>query len=202
MLFIFVTFVEIDSLAKETCEKILDLDLTLDGNTTFVKARKLERAMASNRCVFSMKTSKSNGTIASMIGKTATGALSYFIIALNGGYVEVTFDSGKLNRRTIKSRERVDDGKCHVIDVYRSAETLRLKVDDTDPVNLDFPRKTRMIETDGTFRFGKVTDIPKFLPDDYKTGFEGCLTNIEIEKKHLLPDGIVKKGCVRQCCTE
>lgn len=120
------------------------------------------------------KTLSSEGLLFLVIGE-----LKYLSVELEQGklVVKIDLDSGKA---LIRSKESVNDGNWHLLQVSRFEKEIIVKLDSKEIDSKDTGGRDVYLETDGQFYFGGYPNGHLFEDRVTKIGFNGCLRNIQI----------------------
>ncbi|CAM1331238.1 Uncharacterised protein g10522 [Pycnogonum litorale] len=125
----------------------------------------------------------------------------YLMLALREGHVEL--NCNLLNESefgiSLTSDIRVDDGNWHRIRIRRNETEVQLTTDD-DWKGQKSDQESNLLNKDGMIlRFGKNMNVPGFHADDYKTGFDGYIKNINTGMKLFSTKEIKNDSRVQQC---
>lgn len=110
----------------------------------------------------------------------------YLSIAINDGFVELSYNLGKQKELFIlKSNLRVDDGRWHMVHVERNRRLGVLTLDNNRSVTGNSEAGATELNTDGVLWIGGHPNLPAGLPADYYMGFVGCLKDLKVDNEYI-----------------
>ncbi|CAM1319104.1 AGRN (predicted) [Pycnogonum litorale] len=159
----------------------------------------LSKYIDTSSFTFKIKTSEPNGMILSMAGSSSKET-DYSVIAMRDGHVEFAYNLGaQLTKpETIKSTERIDDGKWHTVKINRAEKNGSLTVN-TKKQEGQSKDGYDQLNTDGNVCLGKNKKIPEWLPEQYKNGFKGCIGDVMVKQKVFTSAVINEQGLLEFC---
>ncbi|ESO88861.1 hypothetical protein LOTGIDRAFT_219009 [Lottia gigantea] len=120
-------------------------------------------------------------------GSTLRGA-DYLAISLSDGYIQYKYELGS-GAGIIMSTIPVNDGYPHKIHVSRLGRTGNLTVDNEQPITGSAPGRLQVLNVQGNVYIGGVPKITEMTDGDYKSNYNGCISDINILKKGPLNIG-------------
>lgn len=124
--------------------------------------------------------------------KTLSNEGLIFLVAGTNMYLSVELEQGKVAVRidlnsgslVIQSKESVNDGNWHELDVSRLDKNILVKLDgkDVDEEKV-VPGRDLYLETDGQLYFGGYPNGGHSFDRVTRVGFNGCLRNIQLGSK-------------------
>ncbi|CAL4097372.1 unnamed protein product, partial [Meganyctiphanes norvegica] len=185
-------------LCEESVSERLLMDPVKFTGQTFLKFPNLvyssARSQTNNQFDISFRATSPDGLLV-WINKGKSLSKDYLSLAINGGYVEFSFNLGKQdNLLFIRSKIRVDDGQWHTLVAHRRKTMGVLRVDQERPVKGKAVYGATTLNTNGKLWIGGAPEIPPGLPSAYYHGFRGCVDSIQVENRDL---NIVSHGDAR-----
>jgi len=100
----------------------------------------------------------------------------FLAVSVNKGYVELSYELGS-GDMTIRSDEKIDDGKPHHIRVSVSGVNASLTIDGNIKHNFGTGASTQL-NAEGNIYIGGLPDIQFMTGGKYSQGFTGCVGNV------------------------
>ncbi|XP_069999257.1 agrin isoform X5 [Penaeus vannamei] len=181
------------SFTGKFCEKRSDEDqmmkpVKFDGKT-FLKfpnmVYRVKRGQTTNQFEIRFRATSGDGLLVWLNkGTTLTG--DYLAIAINGGFIELSYNLGKQQTlHIVRSKVRVDDGQWHTLVAHRRKRLGVLRVDNERPVKGVSEKGATTLNTNGKLWIGGSPRIPDGLPRAYYQGFRGCIDAVQVENRDL-----------------
>ncbi|XP_037796396.1 agrin-like [Penaeus monodon] len=181
------------SFTGKFCEKRSDENqmmkpVKFDGKT-FLKfpnmVYRVKRGQTTNQFEIRFRATSGDGLLVWLNkGTTLTG--DYLAIAINGGFIELSYNLGKQQTlHIVRSKVRVDDGQWHTLVAHRRKRLGVLRVDNERPVKGVSEKGATTLNTNGKLWIGGSPRIPDGLPRAYYQGFRGCVDAVQVENRDL-----------------
>ncbi|KAK2184807.1 hypothetical protein NP493_252g05062 [Ridgeia piscesae] len=154
------------------------------------RVTKRQRGQKSNKFELKLRTESTDGLL--LLQHKSNNLLGdYLAVALNDGYVEVTYNLGKESPNKlliIRSQSKVNDGKWHTLLFNRDKRKGSLSIDGGVPVSKVANQGATQLDTDGYLWLGGSRSPLYGLPDSYYQGFEGCVASLVVDniQAHLV----------------
>ncbi|CAF1038649.1 unnamed protein product [Didymodactylos carnosus] len=114
----------------------------------------------------------------------------YLSLTVNNGYVEFSYKlQSNRNAIILKSKQRIDDGQWHRIEIRRIARYATLKIDNENLIQKiarNIKRSSNLtFDSDGYLYMGGYRRLCVHYPEHYCQPFQGCIQSFRIDKRHL-----------------
>ncbi|XP_076307902.1 agrin-like [Tachypleus tridentatus] len=149
--------------------------LSLEAMETGVKGQR------KNNFQVRFQTTKNHGLLL-WLNKGATIYDDYLSLAVVNGFLEFSFNLGKQRHLlVIRSLSKVDDGVWHTAYIERRERVGTLRVDDGPLVSASSEPGANELNTDGVLWLGGSLGLPTGLPEQYYSGFNGCIESVLVD---------------------
>ncbi|XP_038060853.1 agrin-like isoform X2 [Patiria miniata] len=159
--------------------------VSFDGQSYFSYpniATQTKKAQMTNIIKLRFRTSQQTGLMLYNSVNSRSG--DFVAVALIDGRVEFAYNLGAGVKR-IASALSVSDDQWHTVIVSRTQRESSIQVDDEAPSLGTSKPGASFLNTDGIMWIGGHSSLQSNVPFEYRTGFQGCITEVELEENSL-----------------
>ncbi|XP_022100567.1 agrin-like isoform X2 [Acanthaster planci] len=159
--------------------------VSFDGQSYFSYpniARQIEKAQNTNIIKMRFRTLRQAGLMLYNSDNSRGG--DFVAVAIVNGQVEFAYNLGAGVKR-ISSPVSVNDDQWHTVIISRTRRESSIQVDDEAPSLGTSKAGSSFLNTDGIMWIGGHSSLQSNVPFEYRTGFQGCITDVELQETSL-----------------